>query len=97
MVKNIEETDSVSFGFMMPLGTSSNNHRAFYDMPDLYVQNMDGIIYKFEDEDFSGDCLHINKKTIDQWIAEIHTKQDNEFWVFDTSKGEYNYSLFLFG
>ncbi|KAA3615669.1 MAG: hypothetical protein D8M58_15860 [Calditrichaeota bacterium] len=79
MVKNIEETDAVSFGFMMPLGISSKNHRIFYDVPDLYAQNMEGTVYKFEDDNFNGSWNQLTKKCIDRWISEIRSHQDKNF------------------
>ncbi len=79
MVKNIEETEAVSFGFMMPLGVSSNNHKVFYDVPDLYIQNAEGTIYKFEDDNFSGPWRQPTKEKIDQWIVDIHNQQDRDF------------------
>lgn len=79
MIKNVEQIDEAYLGFMMPLGTSSNYHKAYFSDTYVYMQNQDGVIYQFEDDDFSGLLTAVQKKRIDNWVKEIQLKKDAEF------------------
>lgn len=79
MIKNLESIDPVAFGFMMPIGVSKNEHRVYYSYPYIYIQNKKGLVYKFEDEDFSLDFSDQYTVKIEEWIRAIHRSGDSRF------------------
>ena len=79
MIKNIEQIDSAPFGFMMPLGISSESHRVFFNNPFIIMQNKEGTIYQFEDDSFNIIIRKTYRQKFNEWIDEIHSQRDTAF------------------